>query len=300
MKTTAFLILSLLFIPLVYGQKTLLKKRTSVTTTYYDKGDDKIRHYTRTDNYIVYDKQGREIEYATYGEVSESYGKTEEGNAVIGDQWHYSNIFMSEFTTYDDKARILRLDTWLYHDNQKSILWDYSVFKYNDHDLPIKQITYTGKDSLKKTETKVYDKNLNLIEVIDSSYNEYPGVKLSILRTQNQFDVQNRLILITEFSDRKFLLRKKYLYTDNNVVELRYDKDSDSSLWCETETTYAGSKQSVNSDKPLEECWQTAETGYWTETDKIYFRNAEGLLLKIETYSKGALTGVTKFSYKYY
>jgi len=293
--------LSLLVSSFVYGQKKQVKKRTSVTTTYYDKGDDKIRHYKRTDNYIVYDKQGREIEYAAYGEVTESYSTTEECTSVIGDTWLNANIFTDDFTTYDSKGRILRVDTWLYHDNEKSVLWDYCVFKYNDHDLPVKQTTYTGKDSLKKTKTTVYDKNLNVIEVIDSSYNEYPGVKLSILRTENQFDAQNRIILATEFSDGHFLLRKKYLYTVNNVVELRYDNDSDASLWCETETTYAGLKPTVDSDVALEDCWQTVEKdGYWSETDEVYFRNAEGLLLKIETYSRGELTGITKFNYKYY
>jgi len=258
-----------------------------------------MRHYTRTDNYVVYDKQGREIEYATYGEVSESYGTTEDGNAIIGDQWHYSNILMSDFTTYDSNGRIKRVDTWRYHENRKVELWDYAIFKYNDHGLPVKQTTFTGKDSLKETETTVYDKNFNIIQVVDSSYNKYPGVKLSILRTENQFDSQNRLILTTEFSEGQFLLRKKYLYADNNVVELRYDKDGDSSLWCETETTYVASKQNLNSNSPSEVCWQVAELD-GTETDEVYFRNADGLLMKTETYSRGELTGITKFNYKFY
>jgi hypothetical protein len=104
------------------------------------------------------------------------------------------------------------------------------------------------------------------------------------------------------FSDGKFLLRKKFLYDKNNEIELRYDKEGDKVPWSVTETTYRGLNQSQDFDWVSEVCWKTVGPveSDTTETDEIYFRDVNGLLEKIETYSRGELKGVTKFTYKYY
>ena len=299
MRTTALVILLVLSISLVYCQNKPIRKRTSTTYTYHYNGD-KVKRNKRIDNYIVYDKKGNEIKYATYGEVSEGYSVSDQGNATISDRWNNSNIFTCEFTTYYNNQRKMRVDTWLYHDNQKYELWDYCIFKYNDQGLLIKQITFTPTDTIKEIETCIYDKNLNKVRIIDSSFKPHPNVGLSVVRTENQFDERKRLILTTMFSDEKFLLRKKFFYNGSNRIEWRYDNESDNSLWSTTETSYQTLNQSTNSEVPLEICWQTANPVDWSETDQMYFHNTDGRLEKIESYNKGKLTEVTKFTYKYY
>lgn len=249
------------------------------------------------DNYAIYDRQGREIEYATYGEVSEKYGKTEDGQAVISDSWDNFKIFTSDFTTYNYNGRRSKMETWLYHDNVKSEFWNYRVYQYNDDGSLVKETQFTAKNVKEKTVTYTYDKQLNNIEIVDSTFNGYLTAKQSVSRTENKFDTLNRIVLTTMFSDGKFLLNKKFLYDNGTTTELRYDNKNAITPWLATVTKTGEIAQYPHPVKTLEVSSKITGSA---ETIEIYLYNADGLLEKIETYSKGELTQTTSFKYKFY
>jgi hypothetical protein len=298
MKTIVFVLLSLLNALIAYSQKRQLKREVAVTTNYYyengkEKSSDRLEYYEK------YDRQGHEIEYATYGEVTESAVTTGGGGVAIGDDFDYLNIFASWFTTYDNNGRQLRAETWLFHNNQKSELFDYTKFQYNHQGLLVKEIKYSPKNTVDKTVSYTYDKSGNNTRIIDSDYTFDRSLKVSVDSTENQFDTLNRLISSTEYSNGKFLLRKKFIYAGDIEIELRYDDDP-GKLWAETETTYRSPGQPGTAALVSENCQQITDKDGLFEKDELYIRDSNGLLKQIKTYINGDLMSVTRFIHRFY
>jgi len=284
-----------------YSQQRLVKKRTETSIWTYTNDKGKKKTQTQLEAFIVYDRQGKEIEYGNFGESF--------GTQVIGKDssvtWYcgkdYSKINAVDFTNYDNEGRKIKEETWYYKDNMKSRTSGYTIFKYNDLGLLFKEITFSEKDSTRKTRTYIYDLNSNNIEMVDSSFNSFLNdSKISVHKSINQFDTLRRIILTTELSDEKLLLRKRFLYRDGAdvITELRYDNASDTSLWSITETKIGFIKQFPYPKKKLEKYWKVINSS--TETREIYIYNKDCLLDKIENYSGVKLTGYTKFNYEYY
>ncbi|NVN95125.1 MAG: hypothetical protein HXX18_07580 [Bacteroidetes bacterium] len=295
-------IILIFFVLITYSQQRLVKKRieTSIWTYTNDKGKEKTQ--TQLESFVVYDKQGKEIEYGDFGE---SFGKQ-----VIGKDssvsWFcgkdYSKINAVDFTTYDKDGRKLKEETWFYKDNKKNWTSGYTIFKYSTFGLLIKEIRFTEKDSIEKTVTYIYDNNnSNNIEIIDSTFNSYYSTnKISIHKSINQFDTLNRIVSTTEFSNAKLLLIRKFLYREGTDIttELRYNNANDTSLWSITETKIGYIKQFPYPKKKLEIFCKVINSS--TEKREIYIYNKEFLLDKIEYYAGVMLTGYSKFNYEYY
>ena len=284
-----------------YSQQRLVKKRaeTSVWTYVNEKGTKETQ--TQLESFIIYDKQGKEIEYGIYGESFGTQVKGKDSSITWYCGKDYSKINAVDFTSYDKNDRKIKEETWYYKDNKKSWSSGYTTFTYNDLGLILKETKFSEKDTIQKTITYSYDLNSNNIEVIDSTFNSFLNAGgTSIHKSINRFDTLKRITLTTEFTDDELLLRRRFLYHDgtNVITELRYENASDTSLWSITETITGYIKQFPCPNKKLERYSKVINSS--SETREIYFYNNDCLLDKIEYYSGVKLTGYTKFDYEYY
>lgn len=280
-----------------YAQQELVKKRTATDLLFYTTDKGKAKTQKQIDYYILYDKQGREIEYVSFGEYRERQVIGKDNSISWYCSQDYSKINSVDFSTYDTMGRKVKEETWFYKDNKKNWTSGYTIFKYNGSGLLLKEIRYSAKDTVEKTITYIYNINSDNTEIIDSSFT---SGKISVYKTENLFDTLKRITLTTEYSNGKLLLRRKFLYRDgtDNITELRYDNASDTSLWSITETKIGYIRQFPYPKKKLEKFWKVINST--AETREVYLYNKNCLPDKIEIYSGITLTGYTKFDYEYY
>lgn len=284
-----------------YSQPRLVKKQTEISVWTYVNDKGKKKTQTQRENFIVYDQQGNEIEFGNFGESfgAQVIGKDSSVSWYCGKD--YSKINTVDFTSYDKEGKKIKIEKWFFNDNIKSGISDYTIFKYNNLGLLLKEITFSEKDIILKTTTYAYDLNSNNIGIVDSTFNSFLNSdRISIHKTINQFDTLKRIILTTEFLDGQLLLRKKFLYRDDMglTTELRYDNASDTSLFSFTETKVDNIKPFPYPKKKLEKYWKVINST--TESREIYIYNKKCLLDKIEIYSGIKLTGYTKFDYEFH
>ena len=283
-----------------------VKKRTEINVSYPTKHSFSKKKYTRKENYVVYDRQGREMEFAMFGESFHTSVVNKDSTITMYCGEDESKIGSLDISVYDTNGRKIKEENWFCKNNKKDVYSGYKLYQYNEQNLLYKERRYSLLDSSRATleniVTYVYDKNKNNTEEIDSDYSSFyaPKNQAHIHKTINQYDDLKNLDYSAEYSDGKLLLRKKYLYRDYGptVTELRYDNESDASLWSITETTYGDLDQDPYPRKKLEEFWKVINSS--SEYRKIYIYNKDCLLIKIEESNGITLGGCTKFEYEYY
>jgi len=257
--------------------------------------------------FSVFDKKGNEIESGMYGE---NHGWTvidtlKNGEIAVShyDSWDYSKISSVNFNTYNEKDKIIKEETWFFKNNKKNWFAGYKIFSYSTKGLIEKEIEYSDKDVLENTRIYVYDKFDNNIEIIDSAFipsgNKTPNI--SVHRVVNEFDSLNRQTLSVEYSNNKFLLKKLFLYSNDNdiITELRYNNETNSCLWSISETKNGNPRYYCFGGKKKLEKFKKIINSSIEERD-LYIYNKKCELMKIEHYSGIELVGYTKFKYEYY
>lgn len=276
-------------------------------------------------NITLFDKEGREIEYITYGESFSKSVMNEDSSITLYCGKDYKKIYSSDFTTYDEKGRIMKNESWYYKDNKKS--WtDGAIFKiYNDSGLKSKEINYSASGSIKSTRTFLYDQNGNntemILSIIDSqglgqiltkktmyydhsnnniervdSFFGFENLENTVERETMQFDSLKRITQTIHFWDDSNFMLLKYLYnTDQHVeTELRFEDDIDTSLWSIKQTTFQ-----VADPNKIKERYSKVINSTWDSREK-YFYNKDKLLEKIEYYDGTDLGSYYTYEYEFY
>lgn len=292
--TTLFSIISIL----AFSQQRQIKKQIE-RIVYIDKKTPKKLNNVVL-NVTLFNQKGQETEYITYGQ---SYGKSvinKDSSITRYCGKDYQKIDAVDYIIYDEKGREVKAETWFFEDNKKSWTAGYTTTIYNDTGNKLQEIGYNRTGTIRRTRTFLYDSKLNNIEIIDSNLNSSDEKNISIDRTLNQFDTLNRVILTSEFKEGKLLLRKKFLYnsTYGLKTELRYDNNSDTSLWSITETIVDYIDQFPYPKKTKEHYWKVINSK--TESREKYIYNKDCLLDRIEFYSGTNLTSYYKYEYEFY
>jgi len=283
---------------IAFSQQRYVKKEIE-RLVYIDKKIEK-RFNNIVQNVTIFNPNGQETEYITYGQ---SFGKSvvnKDSSITRYCGKDYKKIDAIDFMTYDEKNRKIKEETWFYVDNQKSWTTGYAILTYNDSNLESKEISYSKTGNIRSIRTFLYDLNQNNIEVVDTIFISSDSNKISINRTVNQFDTLNRVSSTIEFIDGKILLKKKFLYNSayGLKTELRYDNDSDTSLWSITETIVDYIDQFPYPKKTKENYWKVINSK--TESREKYIYNKDCLLDRIEFYSGCELTSYLKYEYEFY
>jgi hypothetical protein len=283
---------------IAFSQQRYVKKEIE-RLVYIDKKIEK-RFNNIVQNVTIFNPNGQETEYITYGQ---SFGKSvvnKDSSITRYCGKDYKKIDAIDFMTYDEKNRKIKEETWFYVDNQKSLTTGYAILTYNDSNLESKEISYSKTGNIRSIRTFLYDLNQNNIEVVDTIFISSDSNKISINRKVNQFDTLNRVSSTIEFIDGKILLKKKFLYNSayGLKTELRYDNDSDTSLWSITETIVDYIDQFPYPKKTKENYWKVINSK--TESREKYIYNKDCLLDRIEFYSGCELTSYLKYEYEFY
>ena len=271
-----------------------------VTATVVGKMPDSKRKHKQLEFFIVYDTLGREIENGSWGEYTcHYYNNTSDSNGVtisVGCSCDYTKIGNVDFSSYDSMGKKIREENWQYKNNIKNYYSGYTRYHYNRKGVLERKVSFNYNDSMEKTNTYKYDVKGNNIEIIDSDFTRYNS-KVSIHKTENKFDSNNRISLYAEYSYGKLLLKKIFLYKDEVETQLRYDNEKDSlSLWSITEIMY--DRYSTDSGKEKKQVFEKIING--RDTHDIYKYDKHGLITRIDHYDDLELTSYTRFDYEYY
>lgn len=314
----------LLILPFVSFAQQRQVKRKVERLVYADK---KAHHKTNNtiQNITVYDKNGREVEYISYGESFSRSVMKADSSIVLYCGKDYTKIYSSELKTYDEKGRIIKYETWYYKDNKKSRTDGTSVLLYNDSGLKTKEINYAPSGTVISTRTFLYDKNGNNTEIIhsiidslgleqindritmryDHSNNNietvdslfgFEGFEGSVTRQIMRFDSLKRIIQKCVFYDDSNFILYKYQYAKDQRLntELRFEDDIDTSLWSIGQTQF----DIIDRNKIVER--YSKIVSLTSDSREKYIYNKDGLLDRIEFYYGTDLGSFKKYEYEFY
>lgn len=272
-----------------FSQKELVEYEYTSEVILTDKGKVK-RNY----DYTRYDKKGNEIEWGVYGEVT---GFVIEGRE-IGESWNHSKLDFVEFYTYDSLNRKISEKTYSYKNNNKENLRTFTNFTYDSLNNLILKERFDPDSALSNIKCYYYDKRNNNILILDSTFNipNNPEVYIS----SKTYDSKNRIIRMRSSNNSKLIYREQYIYneTQNLTTILRYDNDSDSSLWSIRKIYYGNIDYSSYPNKKVQDFWIVIDGK--SETREFYKYNRKGFLKFIYEYNGLDMVKYTKFKYKFY
>jgi hypothetical protein len=289
-----------LFIPFwvsSIAQKQKLKEESQISIRHH-KGLFRLFHRKQIDNFKIFDKAGREIEWVVYGEVTCKRYSYDKNDSIVkittGCTWDYSKIDFIEFSFYDSIGRLSKKETWYYRNNQKDYLSNYRVFLYNRDNSLMKEIDYNDSNKIDKTVCYLYNHSNN-IEKVDSDFNYNFTEKVHIYKTFNFYDSLKRIVYEIDSSDNNLLSREKYIYTiDSNATKtLRYDNQSDTSLWrsVDGKCSYKNGFLYAKEEKEVYYRGLREEPDTSIHYDKfIHLYNKNGVLQRVDHYHKDDLT----------
>lgn len=272
-----------------FSQKKLVEYEYTSEVIFTDKGKVK-----RNFDYTRYDKKGNEIEWGVYGEVT---GFALEGGG-IGDSWDYSKLDFVEFYTNDTLNRKILEKTYSYKNNNKGSLRSFTNFTYDSLNNLILEEQFDSDSTLSNIKCYYYDKRNNNILILDSTFNFANNPEVYI-RTKT-FDSKNRIIKMSSSNESKLIYREQYIYNDTQDLTtiLRYDNDSDSSLWSIRKIYYGNIDYFPYPNKKLQNFWIVIDGK--SEKRKFYKYNRKGLLKSNYEYNGLDKVKYTKFKYKFY